>query len=333
LKALIPGLLIGLAAGGLAMWLYQHPMHVASPASGETEHEAAKEPSFVQHTNGTTFLQIDQETQQRMGLKLAPLAAAQLKPELKAYGRVLDPSPLAALVMEAATANAALAASTREFERVTTLARSQNASARALETAEATLKRDQIAAASIEPRLWLAWGKAVASQPDLPAFVQRLAKQEAALVRVDVPLADAVSKPPTGGRLAALTSPDAFHDARLLGPAPGADPQLQGQGWLFLQEAAPLPQGAAVVAWLTVPGDPESGVIVPREALIRHEGTIFVYLQTGAAAFARKEIELIRPTDTGWFVREGVKAQDRVVTVGAQLLLSEELKGQGGEEE
>jgi hypothetical protein len=38
------------------------------------------------------------------------------------------------------------------------------------------------------------------------------------------------------------------------------------------------------------------------------------------------------PLPNGWFVTKGLKAQDKVVTVGGQELLSEELKGQGGEE-
>ncbi|MCX6905594.1 MAG: hypothetical protein NTW03_19370, partial [Verrucomicrobia bacterium] len=75
----------------------------------------------------------------------------------------------------------------------------------------------------------------------------------------------------------------------------------------------------------------ESGVTVPREALLRHAGEVFVYLQTGDEIFVRQEVELERPTESGWFVREGLKPQDKVVTVGAQQLLSEELKGQGGE--
>ncbi len=46
---------------------------------------------------------------------------------------------------------------------------------------------------------------------------------------------------------------------------------------------------------------------------------------------ARKEIELERPLDGGWFVHEGLKPGDKVVTAGAQQLFSEEVKGQGAE--
>jgi len=44
------------------------------------------------------------------------------------------------------------------------------------------------------------------------------------------------------------------------------------------------------------------------------------------------EVALDRPLEDGWFVGSGLKADAKVVTPGAQQLLSEELKGQGGEE-
>jgi hypothetical protein len=46
----------------------------------------------------------------------------------------------------------------------------------------------------------------------------------------------------------------------------------------------------------------------------------------------RKPVALDTPLDTGWFVAEGggVAAGDRLVVVGAQTLLSEEMKAAGG---
>jgi multidrug efflux pump subunit AcrA (membrane-fusion protein) len=73
-------------------------------------------------------------------------------------------------------------------------------------------------------------------------------------------------------------------------------------------------------------------VVLPRGAVLRHEGRTFVYLQTAADTFERKAVTLGRPAGDEWFVGEGFKPGDKVVTVGAQELLSEELKGQGGGE-
>jgi hypothetical protein len=40
---------------------------------------------------------------------------------------------------------------------------------------------------------------------------------------------------------------------------------------------------------------------------------------------------LVVPLEKGWFVRETFKPEDKVVTVGAQQLMSEELKGQSAD--
>lgn len=324
------GLVIG--ATGMALFL-KYPAH-----TNESEATPAEEASFMQQdANGPAKLKLDAETRDRMGLKTAALVAAQAQPEVKGYGRVLDAAPLVALVAESASAKASLEASTKEYERLKVLySQNQNASARALETAEAALKHDQIQYESVQPRLVLGWGKAVASQPDLIAFARLLASQQTALIRVDLPLGENLKVPPTGGRVASVASAENPRPVEYLGPAASTDPQLQTEGYLFLMKVNPLPPGTAVVAWLTIPGERQSGVVVPRDALLRHEGETFVYLQVGDDTFQREAVSLDRPTGDGWFVvansHSPLQPRDKVVTVGAQQLLSEELKGQGGGE-
>jgi hypothetical protein len=321
------GLVIG--ATGMALFL-KYPAGKNEPESAAPAEEAV---SFVQQdANGPTKLKLNAETQARMGLKTAVLVAAQMQPEAKGYGRVLDPAPLVALVAESAAAKASLEASQKEYERLKVLSQNQNASARALETAEAALKRDQIQYESVQPRLELGWGKTIASRPDLPAFVRSLVAQETALIRVDLPLGENLKAAPTAGRVAALASAEDSRPIEYIGPAASTDPQLQSEGYLFLMKVNPLSPGAAVVAWLTIPGRMQSGVIVPRDAILRHQGETFVYFQTGGDTFQREAIGLDRPTDAGWFVGKDLTPQDKVVTVGAQQLLSEELKGQEGGE-
>ena len=76
----------------------------------------------------------------------------------------------------------------------------------------------------------------------------------------------------------------------------------------------------------------QTGTVLPSAALIRHEGEVFVYVQDGPETFRRKPVELARPEENGWFVRGGVRPGEAVVIVGAQQMLSEELKSKGGEE-
>lgn len=359
MSKIILGVVIGLALGAAGvMTLVKYPgvadFLKPSEEAEEQEKQAEAETSFVQHeAGGQIAVKLDQETQSRIGLKTVALAAAQAPAEVRGFGRVLDPAPLAALVAEGASAQAALQASTKEYDRVKTLfAQDRNASARALETAEAAMNKDRIAVESVRLRLLAGWGQEVAGQADLPAFVASLAARQAALVRVDVPLGEHPKAPPTAVQIASMATPDERIDAQILGPAPSTDPQSQTEGYLVLvgasprarpdegqtqggqtQGSAPTP-GAALIAYLIVPGPARAGVIVPREAVLRHEGETFVYRQTDAETFQRQAVALERPDGAGWFsADQGLKAQEKVVVVGAQQLLSEELKGQGGEEE
>jgi hypothetical protein len=361
---IILGIVIGLAlgaAGTIVLVKYPEVANLLvraknlSPLQGDKEQEppAEADESFVQHdSNGQTVVKLDPNEQSLIGLKVAPLAAAEAPSEIKGFGRVLDPAPLAALVTEGAAAEAALQASTKEYERVKTLfSQDQNASARALETAEAAMNKDRVALESVRLRLLVGWGKEIASRPDLQAFVASLAARQAALIRVDVPLGERPKAPPVGGRVAPVGVPENVIEAQILGPAPTTDPQTQTEGYLFLAKSDSLAPGAALIAYLAVPGPVRSGVIVPRAAVLRHQGETFVYLQRDDM-FQRQAVTLERPVGDGWFSAVGERdpkrdasrlgtpnnhsplhPQEKVVVVGAQQLLSEELKGQGGGEE
>ena len=320
----ILGILAGILLGAAITWTMS-AHHGGNEEGAKTEE---KEESRVMHENGRTLVRVDGGDQRRSGLTITPLEAAALNPEVKGYGRVLDPAPLSAQVVEIATARATLDAATKELNRLKVLhAPDQNVSTRAVEEAEAAVTRDQIALDAAQLRLITAWGKAIANQPDLSGLVHALALLDVALVRVDVPLGAALDHAPTGARIAALTAPDRPVTAELVGPAMTADPQMQAQGFLFLVKGGALPPGAAVVAWLTLPGEAENGVIVPRSAIVRHEGRAFIYVQSSDELFERHDVELKHPTEAGWFVRDGAGAGERVVVVGAQQLLSEELRG------
>ncbi len=338
MSKVILGLVIGLALGAAGMVLLVRYPEVAnlvksSEADQEQEPGAQAEESFVQReSNGQTVVKLDPNEQRLIGLKVAPLQAAQAPTEVRGFGRVLDPAPLAALVTEGATAQAALQASTKEYERVKTLfEQNQNASAKAFETAEAAMNKDRVARESVQLRLLAGWGKEIASRPDLQAFVASLAARQAALIRVDLPLGDRPKTRPVDGRVAPVGIPENVIEAQVLGSASTTDPQTQTEGYLLLAKTTSLAPGAALVAYLAVPGPARSGVIVPREAVLRHEGGTFVYLQRDDV-FQRQAVTLERPLGNGWFSDQNLKPQGKVVVVGAQQLLSEELKGQGGEE-
>jgi len=297
----------------------------------EGEKPKAEESHVKRGAHGEVILTLDVDTQTRIGLKVESPAAVQWQPEVKCYGHVLDPAPLASLLAELAPAHVAAETSQHEFERLRTLAEQNNASVRALQAAEATAKRDQLLAESLRTRLILGWGKAVLERDDPPAFVKSLASREEALVRVDLPAGESLNRPPSSARLISLGDSEHPVAAEFFDTAPAVDPQTQGQGFLFLVGGKPsgFSPNVAVTGYLKIPGEPLSGVIVPSSAVIRYQGKAWVYLQTGDKEFTRREIPLDRPGANGWFVPSGVTDKDRVVASGAQTILSEELNQTG----
>jgi hypothetical protein len=322
--------LLGVAAivAGLVYGYQRMSKERAADAQGDKP-VAAK--SSVEHgTNGEAVVKLDLTAQRLIGLQTAALAAATQARTVKAYGRVLEPAPLLALASHTASARAVLAASSKEYQRLKTLfAQGQNASAKTLETAQATMQRDQIMLQTAEAQFLAAWGKTLAQEPDLAAFLGSLAKLECVLVRLDLPAADSLAVAPVGAQLE-LPGTNPPLEARFLGRATTTDAQVQGEGFIFVatNSAARLAPGLALAGFLQLPGEPLHGVVVPNAAIVRADDRAWVYVQTGDTTFARRELALDQPVAGGWFVAQGLAPNDRLVVTGAQALLSEERKTQ-----
>lgn len=303
-------------------------------AAGQSE-KATKAESRVQHaTNGEVIVKLDAATQKLMGLETRALSAGQLKPEQKAYGRVLDVASLGSLTAELIAAQAAAEASEAELKRLNTLAAQNNASERALQAAQAAAAHDRTQLEATRLRLLTSWGSPIAHRKDLTGFVQSLSSLATALVELELPAGQALSGEPKGARLLTLADGIRPIEAEYIGPAAFVDPQMQARGFLFLVESnqSRLAPGASVTGFIVLPGEPQTGVVLPRRAVVRYNGATWIYRQTNEETFERVEVALGSPLADGWFVSEGLKPDEKVVTVGAQQLLSEELKGQGGEE-
>lgn len=302
-----------------------------SPASGseaKPAQEEANEPKVSRDAQGNAVIAMDDEVQGDLGIQVTNPPALQFAPELKGFGLVLDPAPLSALLTELASANAAYSASSNELSRLKTLEAQGNSSARAIQAAEAAALRDQLAVQSALDRLRLGWGKTLAESCDLPVLAQSLASLEAVLVRVEVPVGQPL--PATAeARIVGLS--DETASGKFVGLAPSVDSQYQGRGMLFLVQPnhAQFQPDQAITGYLKVSGQPQAGVVIPRDAVVRTEGAGWVYVLDSktSEAFTRIQVPLDRPLPSGWFVSQGIAAGDYVVVKGAQELLSIELKG------
>ncbi|MCU0787830.1 MAG: hypothetical protein MUC91_06515, partial [Verrucomicrobia bacterium] len=151
------------------------------------------------------------------------------------------------------------------------------------------------------------------------------------LVQVELTADPLPAQPPDHARLVSLGDDPLPVPAEYFDTTRTVDPQTQRRGLLFLTGTSPakLAPGMALAAHVGTGGAPETGVVVPRAAVVRFNGAGWVYLQTGEDTFVRRGVALDRPLIDGWFVGGELEADAEVVVTGAQLLLSEELKGRG----
>jgi hypothetical protein len=268
-----------------------------------------------------TRVELDDSARERLDLATAPVEAGTLPGEVSGYGRVLDPLPLvdAATARAAARSDAALAL--RERDRVRELTRDhQNASARELEAAEGALVRANLAQAAAEARMRASWGSDLAGSPTLESDLRALGPGAAGLARVDLPAGAGAAEPPASLSVFASDPGSGELSARLIGPAPAADPTLLGRGWLVWIERDAPPPGAPLSAALVFPSLARSGWWVPESALVRLAGHAYVWVETRHGAFERREVEVQQAKESRRLVAGALAAGDAVVVRGAMEL-------------
>jgi biotin carboxyl carrier protein len=127
--------------------------------------------------------------------------------------------------------------------------------------------------------------------------------------------------------------------ARLVGPAPEADPVTRRPAYLYRSTrswpgAAP---GVPLVALVAAPGGPapsadtaaagrRADVVVPDSAVVQWEGLAWVYRRRTAGQFERVRVKTDRPVAGGWHSGPPLAPGDSVVLRGAEELLSEEFR-------
>jgi multidrug efflux pump subunit AcrA (membrane-fusion protein) len=286
------------------------------------------EPEEEEHAEAEKPSALDDEAIERMGLEVTPLAAASWKERTEGFGRVVDPSPLAALSSERHAAEAAVRASEAEVERSRKLVTSENVARKALEQAELTAAADHIKLQAARQRFLLEWGPAI--EKDSDTLIEELLSGKTILIRAEPASAALPDKPPSAAHVTVPGHSEPIA-AAVLAPAPLVDAKSQSLAWFLKLEkpAFALPPGLSLAVDFEEDGKEESGVLIPAKAVLYFQGTAWVFVPGEEKGhFERKPVSLEHPLKGGWFAAEEFKPGDKVVTAGAASLLAEELKSQ-----
>jgi len=308
----------------------------STSADDETT-DAQKGPAQIAVVNGETVITLDPATQTRLGLAVAALTTTTSRAQQNFPAVVLSPSDLVTartnlLAAEAQVQKAQFAetVANKEYSRLKTLyANDQNVSQKSLEAAEGTAEADQTDVVTAQQDLNLqksliaqSWGDAIANwaQQDSPGF-ESVIDQHEALVQITLPADTSLNAPKT---VAVENLDGSKTDATFVSVFPRIDPRVQGRNFLYVMASrSPAAPETNLIAQVAV-GSEMKGVVVPTSAVVWSEGKAWVYQQTGASQFTRRTIATDLPLANGYFVSQGLPTGDKVVTVGAQALLSEE---------
>jgi len=283
-------------------------------------------------TNGNPVVSLNATAQKRIGVESAPVAAAELPAQITAFGTVIDPAPLVALRGELASDKAALDAAQKVAQRARTLfAQEENVSQKSVEAAEADARAAQIKYDSARQTMRMNWGEAIAglTPEHLDDLIDSLAARQVELARVDLPAGQTLEHLPARATISAV------EHGRVTGATPlsfagNVDPKTLGLGILLRVEAPDplLAPGSAVEAQFPLDAPPTRGALLPDAATLQFQGRNWVYAQSGETNFTRVEVTLDGRMVDGWFSTNAPRAGEKIVVVGAAILLSEEQKSE-----
>ncbi len=115
--------------------------------------------------------------------------------------------------------------------------------------------------------------------------------------------------------------------ARPLTLGPKADPQTRGLSMLYLiHHAGTLRPGMAITALAPKAGKNIGLTFIPRTAVVWWRGERWIYLQRARGVFVLHRLVHPITTPGGFGVKEGTVPPERVVTGGAQFLMSIQLR-------
>jgi hypothetical protein len=300
--------------------------------------------SEIQNDAGQSVIRLSTEAQKLSGIETIILKPASHHAEFTAYGKAINIQPLLALrnrylvaLTERSSARAKFKQAEQNINRQQDLYRHGVSSKRNLQEQQALWQSYKAQAdatdfqgKAILDEALINWGKelttwALSSDPDkLGAFLSGRQR----LLQITLPtnrhLPDSIQTiyiEVSGNRGKA-------HKAELISTATRTETVAQGESYYFQTGDKNIITGMNVTAWIPEANEQMTGVIIPESALIWYMDQALVYLKTAEETFSRHTIEHYFASAGGYFIPDAINPGEQVVTKGAQMLLSEELRGQ-----
>lgn len=329
--------IFAMATGAACWYLARQASPIPGPSAGAADMQR------VQMVNGESVLTLAPEIERASGIETAPLAAPTTGAEHTAFASVIDLQPFFDLAQRLAVARAErdilltqAQTSQAQYERVQTLYQDENnMSAKSAQEASALALSDQariranaIARDVLQASLRQQFGAALAQAAAQPgaALFQQLSSAKVAVARVTT-----TAKGAPFAQRVMVDAPDGEQvAARQLSPSPQADPALQGMSYLYLLERA-IPAGTRTLAHMATSAKNRAftGVVIPDRAIVWYGGQRWSYLRTAPDRYTRRLVSSAAESPDGVIAIQGFHAGEKIVTHGAQLLLSEEQRPQG----
>ena len=312
----------------------------------EQSEEEIESPNYVSSIDGMTILTISPATQKQSGIETSALQGSSHQASISTYGNVVAIDSLIDLrtrylsaLADAQVLRTSLAQNKQEYTRLHALNQDdKNVSDKVVTTASTNIKSDEariIAAESsaknLADSMRQTWGDTLtkhATAPNTSVLLQNLISNKEVLVKTTLPFDAAEPKENSSIVIAPTAAPSHKIKANYISPAPLSNSTIQGKTYFYLAKGKELRAGMQVNALSATSNKSSSGVLIPNTAIIWYSGNPWVYLKTADDKFSRLPINTDIELENGWFYQGKLKANDFVVTSGAQLLLSEEFKSQ-----
>lgn len=306
----------------------------ANPYLAIAEEEPKTDPSAIY---------LDDDAQSQAGLEIVELKPVSQPAEFMATGKAVNLQALLALrnryllnLTEQRSNKAKLEHTNQDAKRMQDLYQHGVAAKRNVQAQQSQLQADQaqldagaIQNQAIIDETRLGWGQTLSTWAlaTNPKHLQAFLSGQQTLILLSLPIGRIAPEQLREIYLDAAGNRSKAQVASFVSAAPQPESSQQAEYYYFETNGIHIKPGMRVSAWIPE-NQHHNGVSIPKSALIWHMGEAFVYLKTKADTFTRLAITDYSPTAEGYFVSSGLQAGQYLVSSGAQLLLSEEIRGQ-----